>query len=136
MVDATKTARGTNRIVRLCLLFLFVAGVAGCHTAWTGDIRIEPEVEPQPPRVGRVTITVRVTQSGKPVTGAQIKLEGNMSHAGMAPVFADAREVEAGRYSANMELTMAGDWILSVHVNMPDGTKADQQFDIKGVAPA
>ncbi|HSL53540.1 MAG TPA: FixH family protein [Pyrinomonadaceae bacterium] len=117
-------------------MFLFVAGVAGCHTAWTGDIRIEPEVEPQPPRVGRVTITVRVTQSGKPVTGAQIKLEGNMSHAGMAPVFADAREVEAGRYSANMELTMAGDWILSVHVNMPDGTKADQQFDIKGVAPA
>ena len=59
-----------------------------------------------------------------------------MSHSGMAPVFADAAEVEPGRYRANMELTMAGDWIVLVHLTLADGTKVDRQFDIKGVAPA
>ena len=113
-----------------------MAGCAGGHTALTGDVWIEPEVVPQPPRVGEVTITVRVIQSGKPVTGAQMKLELNMSHAGMAPVFADAQEVEPGRYRAKVQLTMAGDWSLSVSVNMPDGTTANQSFDIKGVSSA
>jgi hypothetical protein len=94
------------------------------------------EVEPQPPRVGEVTITVRVAAaSGKPVTGAHLRLEGNMSHAGMASVFVEAREVAAGRYQARMELTMAGDWLLFVYATLPDGSKIDRQFDIKGVAP-
>ena len=82
-------------------------------------------------------MTVRVTtSSGALVTGARIKLEGNMSHSGMAPVFADAAEVEPGRYRANMELTMAGDWIVLVHLILRDGVKVDRQFEIKGVAPA
>jgi len=59
-----------------------------------------------------------------------------MSHAGMAPIFADAREVEAGRYRTSMEFTMAGDWIVLVHLTLVDGTKVDRQFEIKGVAPA
>ncbi|HEU4836772.1 MAG TPA: FixH family protein [Pyrinomonadaceae bacterium] len=97
---------------------------------------MEPEVQPHPPRVGEVTITVHVTRSGKPITGAQAKFELNMTHAGMTPVFVDAREVEPGRYRANTQLTMAGDWSLFVTVAMPDGTKAYQSFDIKGVSSA
>ena len=131
-----KGTRGTNKVILLCLLCLFVPGFAGCLSLWTGDITIVPEVEPQPPRVGPVTITVRVTQAEKPVTGGNMRLEGNMTHAGMAPVFAEAREVEPGRYRANMELTMAGDWSLFVSMTLPDGTKVNQSFDIKGVAPA
>ena len=67
------------------------------------------------------------------MTGARIKLEGNMSHAGMAPVFAGANEIEPGRYSSTMELSMAGDWNISVHVTLPDGQKIDREFEIKGV---
>ena len=48
-----------------------------------------------------------------------------MSHAGMVSVFAEAREVEPGRYRGNLEFTMAGDWLLSVYVTLPDGTKVD-----------
>ena len=82
-----------------------------------------------------MTITLRLTDtSGAPVTGARIKLEGNMSHAGMVPVFADARETESGRYQSSMELSMAGDWFVLVHVTLPDGRKIDRQFEIKGVA--
>jgi hypothetical protein len=117
-------------MIGLCLLCLFMAACAGCLSLWTGDITIAPEVEPQPPRVGQVTITVRVTQAGKPVTGARTRFEGNMSHAGMAPVFADAREIEPGRYRANMELNMAGDWVVSVQLTLTDGTNFYQQFKI------
>jgi hypothetical protein len=74
--------------------------------------------------------------SGKPLSGAHINIEGNMSHAGMAPVFADAGAVEPGRYRANMELTMAGDWVVLVHLTLPEGAKVERQFEIKGVAPA
>ena len=59
-----------------------------------------------------------------------------MSHAGMAPVFADAAEFEPGRYRSNIELTMAGDWVILVRMVMPDGGKVERQFEIKGVAPA
>jgi hypothetical protein len=131
-----KGTKGTNKITGLCLLCLFVAGFANCHSLWTGDVIVRPEVEPSHPRVGQVTITVRVSQAEKPITGAHVKFEGNMSHAGMTPVSAEAREIEPGRYRANMELTMAGDWIVSVYVSMPNRTMSYSQFDIKGVAPA
>lgn len=123
-------------MIGLCLLCLLIAGLANCHSVWTGDVIIRPEVEPSPPRVGQVTITVGVTQAEKPITGARVKFEGNMSHAGMTPVSAEAREVDPGRYRANMELSMAGDWIVSVYVSLPDGTMSYSQFDVKGVAPA
>lgn len=85
--------------------------------------------------MGPVTITLRLTDTaGAPVTGARISLEGNMSHAGMVPVFADARETEPGRYQSSMELSMAGDWFILVHVTLTDGRKIERQFDIKGVA--
>ena len=94
------------------------------------------EVLPQPPRVGHVVISLRVTSaSRKPVVGARVRLEGNMSHAGMSPVFADTLEVVPGEYRANMELSMAGDWTVLVHVTFQDGTKLKHQFEIKGVAP-
>lgn len=92
------------------------------------------EVSPQPPRVGPSTITLRVTDSaGKPLTGLRIKLEGNMSHAGMAPVFGVAKETGPGQYSSTMELSMAGDWFFAVYLTLPDGRELQHQFEIKGV---
>jgi hypothetical protein len=74
--------------------------------------------------------------SEKPIPGARIRLEGNMSHAGMAPVFADAKEIGPGRYQTSLKLSMAGDWQVLVHLTLPDGRELDQQFEIKEVAPA
>ena len=99
------------------------------------DLTLTHEVSPQPPRVGPLTITIRLANaSGKPLTGARVKLEGNMSHAGMIPVFADAIETEPGRYSSTMELSMAGDWYCVVHMNLLDGRTLERQFEIKGVS--
>jgi hypothetical protein len=95
------------------------------------------EISPLPARIGPTTITLKLTDaSGKPVAGARVTFEGNMSHPGMAPVFAGARETEPGQYRSVMELSMAGDWYVIAHVTLPDGRKSDQQFEIKGVAAA
>jgi hypothetical protein len=84
-----------------------------------------------------VTITLRLTDTaGRQVDGARITLEANMSHAGMVPVFADARETEPARYQSTMELSMAGDWFILVHVTLKDGRKLDRRFDIKGIVAA
>ncbi len=129
-----KGTKGTKLISSLCLL-CFLA--AGCTSQATTNITVTHEIAPQPPRVGQATITLRVIDaSGQPLRGARIKLEGNMSHAGMTPVFADAAETEPGRYRANMELSMAGDWVVLVHLTLPDGAKVERQLEIKGVAPA
>ena len=98
------------------------------------DLSFAHEVSPQPPRVGQVTITIRATGvSKKPVTGARVTLEANMSHPGMTPVFADAMEAEPGSYTSTMTLSMAGDWYIVAHVTLPDSRKVDHQFEIKGV---
>lgn len=98
------------------------------------EFTLTHQVSPQPPRVGPLTITLRVTDaSGKPATGVRVNLEGNMSHAGMTPVFAAAMETQPGQYSSTMELSMAGDWYFVVHMTLPDGRKLERQFEIKGV---
>lgn len=58
-----------------------------------------------------------------------------MSHAGMSPRFAEARETGPGRYEAHLEFQMAGDWVILLHVTLPDGKKLERQFDVRGVRP-
>ena len=69
------------------------------------------------------------------MTGALLKLEGNMSHAGMVPVFGEAKETEPGRYRSTLELSMAGDWYILVTVTLPDNRTFERQLELKGVAP-
>jgi hypothetical protein len=116
-----------------------LAVLSGCRrqVAQVSDLTITHEVSPQPPRVGPTTITLKLTDAaGKPVSGARITLEGNMSHAGMAPVVAEAKEAGQGSYRANVELSMAGDWVMIAHVTLTDGRKLDHQFALNGVAPS
>jgi YtkA-like len=100
------------------------------------DLKIEHEITPRPLRVGPVTVTLAVTDgSSKPVSGVQLKIEADMSHPGMRPVFADAAETKAGRYQAHLSLGMAGDWIILVHGTLPGGKKLERQFEVSGVQP-
>jgi hypothetical protein len=89
---------------------------------------------PQPPRAGAVTIDLKLTdKNGGQVSGARVNLEGNMSHAGMAPLSSEAKEIEPGKYRGTLQLTMAGDWIVLVHITLPDGQKLQRQIEINGV---
>lgn len=123
-----------SSLVALCVSLLLVQGCRHEDES-SSNLTLTHEVSPHPTRVGPVTITLKLADaSGTPVTGARITLEGNMSHAGMVPVFADATETEPGRYQSQMELSMAGDWFIVVHVSLPDGRKLDRPFEIQGVA--
>ncbi|HSS99364.1 MAG TPA: FixH family protein [Terriglobales bacterium] len=114
----------------VALLFL-----AGCHKpASSAPVVINSEVSPQPVRVGPVTITMKISDfSAKPVTGAHIQLEANMSHPGMAPVMGEAKEIDAGRYQGVLQLNMAGDWVVLAHVILADGQKLEPQINVTGV---
>lgn len=112
---------------------LFLAGCQRRPQAQDG-VSVEHEIDPSPPRVGTARVALRVSDAaGRPLSGARVTLEGNMSHAGMRPVFGEARESGAGRYESALEFTMGGDWVILVRLTLPDGRKIERQFDVKGV---
>ena len=126
--------RNSFIVLSACLVF---AQACRQKSASIVEFNFTHAISPRPARVGPVTITLRIADpSGRPVTGARIAIEGNMSHAGMPPVFAEATETGDGRYRASLELSMAGDWAVLVHATLPDGRKLEHQFEINGVAPA
>jgi len=117
------------------LFFLFLTFAVACQKpAKPPDIALQYEIAPQPPRVGATTIDIKLTdKNGAPVGGARVDLEGNMSHAGMGPASVEAKEIQAGNYRGTLQLTMAGDWIVLVHVTLPDGQKLQRQIELSGV---
>ena len=62
-----------------------------------------------------------------------VQVEGDMNHPGMAPVFADALEIEPGEYRAQLNFSMGGDWVVLFHINLSDGRKVERQMDVRGV---
>ena len=94
--------------------------------AWT--------LRPEAPAVGPATLTVTLRQtSGDPVKGARVRLEGHMSHAGMAPVLADATESAPGVYDLQFAFTMQGDWVLLVSAALPEGARVERRIDVARV---
>jgi hypothetical protein len=73
--------------------------------------------------------------AARPVSGAQITVEADMSHAGMAPVFAEASETQPGQYQAHLNFAMVGDWVVLLHVRLPGGQTLERQFNVSGVRP-
>jgi hypothetical protein len=121
-----------SSVVALCvsLAFLFACRRQEVRLV---DLNLTHEVSPQPPRVGPTTIDFTLTDAGKLVSGAQIKVEANMSHAGMAPIFAEATEEGVGHYRAVIDLSMAGDWVVIAYASLPNGRKIEYRFEINGV---
>ena len=99
-------------------------------------VTIEHEISPEPARVGLATIVFKLADAaGKPITGAHIAIEADMTHAGMSPRFAEAKEEAAGRYNTHLEFQMAGDWVLLLHVRLAGGKKLERQIEVRGVRP-
>jgi hypothetical protein len=125
----------------LALACFAAVGTVGCanstnSTGLASAVTIESEISPQPARVGPATITLKLTAAAaKRITSARIALEADMSHPGMSPVFAEAKEVEPGRYQGRIDFTMAGDWVILLHITLAGGQKLERQVDVKGVQP-
>lgn len=94
-------------------------------------------LQPATPVVGPGRLTLAVaSRTGTPIAGATVKVEGQMTHPGMAPVLADAVERAPGVYEADYTLTMAGDWVLLVSVELPDGSRVERRIDLANVRPS
>lgn len=112
---------------------------AGCRPATdeSATIAMDWSVTPQPPTAGTVLLALTLTDrsSGQPLPGAEVRITGDMTHPGMKPVFGKAREVAPGRYETPVELTMAGDWVISIDARFRDGRTFEQQFELRNVRP-
>ncbi len=110
--------------------------LAGCSRGGHDlpDVGVDLTIEPAPPQIGPATLTVTLRDAdGRPIEQARVELEGNMSHAGMVPVFGRATEITPGRYTADFEFTMGGDWFILVRAELPDGRSMERQIDVPGV---
>ena len=94
-------------------------------------------LEPEPPAVGRDTMTrIRLLDArNAPIAGAKLRLEGHMSHPGMTPVVTGVIERSPGDYEALMPFSMAGDWTLVLTGELPGGGRFTRQLDVVGVRP-
>lgn len=117
---------------RLCWITLLALLIAGCRqqTTPTTGITMALSLEPEPAVVGAAEFRVSLTSADNlPITDAAVTVRGDMNHAGMVPVIAEAQRVEGVLYVVPFEWTMAGDWTVEVSAVLPDGTTASQTFD-------
>jgi hypothetical protein len=136
--------RETNRVRPLHVFWLaqavcfFIAAISlpGCQRRVEAlpSVSVRTEIAPQPVAVGVATVTVKLSDArNSSISGAKVTVEGDMSHPGMSPVFADAQELPDGRYQAKLQLGMAGDWVVILHIGLPGGQTLERQIDLKGV---
>ncbi|MCW9707845.1 FixH family protein [Fodinibius salsisoli] len=98
------------------------------------DINLQWEITPNPPSAGMAQLDFTLRDSTEQlIKGAEVKLEGNMSHPGMQPVLTTAEEIAPGKYSANIKFTMGGDWFILVKSTLADGREVRKQIEIAGV---
>ena len=95
------------------------------------DVNIELTVDPSPATIGEATLHFELRDAqGQPIEGASLSAKGDMSHAGMMPVLGDSEEIGDGNYSVPFGWTMAGDWILTVTGELPDGQSINRTFEL------
>jgi hypothetical protein len=96
------------------------------------SVELALKMAPDPARIGSAQVHISLEGAhGQVITGARLVLRGDMTHAGMQPVLAEAEEVEPGVYMATMEWPMAGDWVLTVDGILADGTSFSRQLDFR-----
>lgn len=134
MASAQAAARGFRLALVACAL---LAGAA-CRPDAQREVTVSWAIEPAPPVTGTETIAVITLQDEQkqPVRGAKLQLEAHMSHPGMAPVTSGMTERADGTYEGRLQLSMAGDWILVVTGELPDGRRITRQLELSGVRPA
>ena len=124
------------KVISLSLFVLLAVGLLpGCRRGSELDpapgYEVELIVQPSPAVVGHAQLELKLTDpDGQPVQGATITARGDMTHPGMTPVLAEATELGSGRYTVAFEWTMAGDWIVTIEVELHDGTLFERTFDL------
>jgi hypothetical protein len=124
-------------VPRAVLLAALLFAAAGCGRVQTptpaasDQVTISMLVEPSPPAPGPTTLVFSLRdRAGQPISDARLEVEGNMSHAGMAPVKGVLAAGQNGIYRIPFEWTMSGDWLVDVTFTLKDGTRLTRRFPV------
>lgn len=124
----------------LVILALWACSLgAACHrTPQARNLSFESSLWPRLVAVGRpALLQLRVLDAaGRPVLGAHLRIEAQMSHPGMAPFLATATERGNGVYDAQLRFSMSGDWFVLITGNLSNGDKVEYRVDVPGVRPS
>lgn len=139
-----------TRTVSLALLVAVVAVAVGCRGPSERNGQASPSAVAEATStalavavtsgtvypVGDAALDLSVQRDGANVTDAAVHVTGDMTHAGMVPVEASAREISPGVYQASdFSFTMAGDWVLTIEVTLADGTVSRHEVAVRAQRP-
>jgi hypothetical protein len=133
-----KSVYSRSRLRAAAVVGCALAGVAGCGAPedTTPAPRVSWSLSPSPARIGPAQLRLELADSaGAALEGAVVTVEANMTHPGMKPQFASAAELGAGRYRADLDFDMAGDWVLLVESVFADGRRWTERLDVPAVRP-
>lgn len=99
-----------------------------------GGLEVGVLTNPATPRVGdnRLIVSLR-KPDGEPVTGVAIDAYAEMPAMGAMPAMrapAELEETAPGRYEGSMNLSMRGEWPLTISFDAPGGQPVRMQFDL------
>ena len=139
MIDAVRSRLGLRSGLGASALLTLAAqtSLAACapESRPATQVAVRWEVIPSPPVEGPVRIEFTLADGhGGTLSDADVEVEAGMNHAGMVPELAQATDLGQGRYAAELELSMGGDWFLIFRGTLGDGTGFEEIEDLKGVA--
>ena len=116
----------------LALLLLACGCARASQQADSVSVQITMTAIPFPPHIGDSRLVIQVIDKmGSPINDAHLTVKGDMTHAGMVPLLAEIDGGgENGVYTIPFNWTMAGDWVVTVDLQLPDGTIAQERFDM------
>jgi hypothetical protein len=123
-------------LLPVAALLLAAASCRGDEPPPDLPVSVRISVAPTPPVVGPGLVVVEIHDlEGNPVEGAEVRVEGLMTHAGMVPVTEEAVSTGGGRYRVEaFPFEMGGDWILRVHLLLPTGEQGYRDREIRVVS--
>jgi copper(I)-binding protein len=124
------------RLPAFLALVLLVA--AACRQQQISAADIQIDLQASETIVGETMLTLMVTgDNGEPLSNpGTLSIRGDMRHAGMVPVFAEAESATAGVFSLPFEWTMAGSWLVEASLKLPNGDVASETFPFEILSEA
>lgn len=113
----------------LCVASVGCGRVQQAMPASADGFTLTLTAQPMPPIIGDGILVMTIQDpTGQAVEHARLEIEGNMNHAGMKPSFGKVTSEGAGRYTAALTWTMAGDWYVDVKATLADGRVLSRRF--------